>query len=91
MQYIDDESLSFAIEVLSRRLKYLYLTVPTDRELDRQIEELDFDDKYALRRSSDFYKKMIGRGFTNISSRIWESKAKFDEDTTLFTDLLYRN
>lgn len=90
-QYLDEKTLAFVVESLSRRIKYLYLTVPTDKELDRQIEELEFDDKYALRRSRQFYKKVIGAGFTNISSRIWESKAKFDEETTLFTDLLYRN
>jgi len=90
-QYLDEESLELVIETMSRRIKYLYLTVPTDKELDRQIEELEFDDKYALRRSAQFYKKMIGKGFTNISSRIWESKTKFDEETTLFTDLLYRH
>ena len=76
---------------LSRRIKYLYLTVPTNKELDRQIEDLNFDDKYAYRRSSEFYKKVVGQGFTNISSRIWESKHHFNEETTLFTDLLYRH
>lgn len=91
LQYLEDEELKLVVETLSRRVKYLYLTVPTDKELDRQIEDLDFDDKYALRRSSKFYKSIIGPHFTNISSRIWESKFYFNEETTLFTDLLYRN
>lgn len=90
-QYMEEEVLVKTVETLSRRIKYLYLTVPTDKELDRQIEDLDFDDKYALRRSSAFYKSIVGAGFTNVSSRIWESKFHFNEETTLFTDLLYRH
>lgn len=90
LQYLDDEGMEFVLKTLAKRTRFLYLTVPTDKELDRQIEELDFDDKYALRRSSEFYKSTIGRHFTNLSSRIWESKFHFNEDTTLITDLLYR-
>ncbi|MEX0798479.1 MAG: class I SAM-dependent methyltransferase [Bacteriovoracaceae bacterium] len=90
-QYLEEEALEFVVKKLSKRIKYLYLTVPTDKELERQVEELSFDDKFALRRSSDFYKNILGKGFTNISSRIWESKFHFNEDTTLFTDLLYRH
>ncbi|MBG59969.1 MAG: hypothetical protein CME67_03445 [Halobacteriovoraceae bacterium] len=90
-QYLDEKDLNSIIMTLSRRIKYLYLTVPTNKELDRQIEDLNFDDKYAYRRSSEFYKKVVGQGFTNISSRIWESKHHFNEETTLFTDLLYRH
>lgn len=90
-QYIEEKDLVFIIETLSKRVKFLYMTVPTDKELDRQIEDLEFDDKYALRRSSEFYKSMMSKGFTNVSSRIWESKNYFNEDTTLLTDLLYRH
>ena len=90
-QYIEDERLNEIIPVMSRRVKYLYLTVPTDKELDRQIEDLDFKDEYAIRRSRAFYKKILSKHFTNISSKIWESKYYFDEEKTLFTDLLYRN
>lgn len=90
-QYLDEETLDFVLPVLSQRVKYLYLTVPTDKELDRQIEDLSFDDTYALRRSRSFYRQKLSRHFTNISSRIWESKFYFNENSTLFTDLLYRS
>jgi len=90
-QYLDEETLEKILPILARRVKYLYLTVPTDIELDRQIEELEFHDKYALRRSCEFYREIVGREFTNISSKLWESKFYFDEQTTLFTDLLYRS
>jgi len=90
-QYLPEESLNKILPILSRRVKYLYLTVPTDIELDRQIEELKFHDTYALRRSKKYYWNLISKDFTNVSSRLWESKYYFNEDTTFFTDLLYRN
>jgi hypothetical protein len=90
-QYIDKKDLERIVPIIARRVKYLYLTVPTDIELDRQIEELEFNDTYALRRSRDFYRKILGKHFTNISSKLWESKSHFNDETTLFTDLLYRS
>ena len=90
-QYISEEDLEIIIPIIAKRVKYLYLTVPTDKELDRQIDELNFCDNYALRRSRNFYRKILGKHFTNISSKIWESKNYFNEETTLFTDLLYRS
>ena len=35
--------------------------------------------------------EIIGKHFTNISSKLWESKSYFNEEDTLFTDLLYRS
>lgn len=90
LQYLSDEEIEIIMPILSRRIKYLYLTVPTDIELRRQVEELEFDDKYALKRKRCDYHKMIGKHFTCISNKLWESKFYFNEETTLFTDLLYR-
>lgn len=90
-QYITTEDLENILPIIARRVKYLYLTVPTDIELDRQIDELEFDDTYALRRSRKFYRNLVGKYFTNVSSKLWESKEYFNEKTTLFTDLLYRS
>lgn len=89
-QYLSDKELKEVLPVLSKRVKYLYLTVPTDIELNRQISELEFKDEYAIRRSKEKYQKLIRPHFTFISSRILESKHYFDEETTSFTDLLYR-
>ena len=91
LQYVEDEDMDEILKTLSERVKYLYLTVPTDLELDHQIENLNFNDTYALRRSRAYYRKVIGKYFTNISSKVWESKFYFDEESTLFTDLLYRS
>lgn len=90
-QYIPSSELEAIIETLSKRVKYLYLTVPTDIELKRQVEELEFDDTYAIKRSRNFYRNLLSKHFTNISSKLWESKFYFNEETTLFTDLLYRS
>lgn len=90
-QYLEDDELKKIVPIISKRVKYLYLTVPTDVELDRQVEDLNFKDHYAIRRSRKFYRKLMEPYFTNISSKLWESKNYFDEKTTLFTDLLYRS
>jgi hypothetical protein len=91
LQYISDKDLKIILPILAKRIKYLYLTVPTDVELGRQVSELDFKDEYAIHRSREKYKKLLSPYFTIVSSRILESKHYFDEETTLFTDLLYRD
>lgn len=90
LQYIPDNELPFILETIARRVKYLYLSVPTDIELKRQREEVDFHDSYALKRSYDFYYRILSKNFTFISSKFLESKYYFNKETTLFTDLLFR-
>ena len=89
-QYLTDKELKEVIPVLAKRIKYLYLTVPTNVELGRQISELEFKDEYAIHRSREKYQKLLKPHFTFISSRVLESKNYFDEESTAFTDLLYR-
>lgn len=91
LQYLSEEEIDACLPVLAEKIKYLYLTVPTDKELNRQIEDLEFHDTYAYRRSRNWYQKKLKPHFTFISSRILESKVHFDESTTSFTDLLYRH
>lgn len=90
LQYLDEEEIEFILPIIAKRVKYLYLTVPTDIELNRQIDELDFYDQYAIRRSKTKYYQLIKKHFICISSKFWESKYYFDESNTHFTDLLYR-
>lgn len=89
-QYISDKDLKEIIPILSKRIKYLYLTVPTDVELGRQVSELEFKDEYAIHRSREKYQKLLKPHFTFVSARVLESKHFFNEETTHFTDLLYR-
>ncbi|MDO9180915.1 MAG: class I SAM-dependent methyltransferase [Bacteriovorax sp.] len=90
LQYLSDEELRIVIPALASRVRYLYLSVPTDLELKRQIEEVEFKDEYAIHRTREKYLKFIRPHFTFISSRLLESKIHFDQDTSSFTDLLFR-
>ena len=90
LQYLSEEELDYCLPVMAQKVKYLYLSVPTDKELVRQVDDLEFHDSYAKRRSRAFYQRKLRQHFTFISSRILESKVHFDESTTSFTDLLYR-
>ncbi len=89
-QYLTDEEIEKVLPTMANQVRYLYFSVPTKRELERQGEELDFEDKYAIRRSQRKYLRMLKPHFTFIGSRVLESKVYFDEDNTLFTDLLFR-
>jgi hypothetical protein len=89
-QYISSKDLKEILPVLARRVRYLYLTVPTDVELGRQVEDLDFKDQYAIHRTRKQYQNLIRPHFTFVSARVLESKYFFNEETTYFTDLLYR-
>jgi hypothetical protein len=90
LQYLSDEEIKIVLPVLASRVRYLYLSVPTDLELKKQIEEVKFKDEYAIHRTKERYLKLIRPHFTIISSRLLESKIHFDEDSTNFTDLLFR-
>lgn len=90
LQYLSEEEINIIMPVLARRIRYLYLSVPTDLELKRQIEDVKFRDEYAIHRTREKYLKLIRPHFTFISSRLLESKIHFDTDTSNFTDLLFR-
>ncbi|MFN8369729.1 MAG: class I SAM-dependent methyltransferase [Bacteriovoracaceae bacterium] len=89
-QYIKSKDLAIIIPILSKRIKYLYLTVPTHHELQRQVSELDFFDPYAIRRPKQFYTSLLTKHFTFISFRLLESKTYFNVKNSNFSDLLYR-
>lgn len=89
-QYLPLKDLKVILPILSKRVKYLYLTVPTDQELEKQVDDLKFFDPYAKRRSRKYYYNLLKPHFTFISSKILESKYHFNESTTLFSDLMYR-
>jgi hypothetical protein len=91
LQYIPDEDIPFVMKCLSRRVKFLYFSVPTDIELDRQVSELEFKDQYALRRTREQYRKWIKPYFTIISNRLLESKYYYSEQDSFFTDLFFRS
>lgn len=89
-QYLSDEEIEACLPVMAKRIRFLYFSVPTNLELKKQIEDLQFKDEYAIHRTREKYLKLIRPHFTFVSSRLLESKVHFDEDTTHFTDLLFR-
>jgi len=89
-QYLSDEEIKEILPILSQRVKYLYFSVPTDQELKKQIEDVEFHDEYAIHRKREKYLKMLQPHFTFVSSRILESKYHFNQDNSYFTDLLFR-
>lgn len=90
LQYLSDEEIKIVMPVIAKRVRYLYLSVPTDLELKQQIEEVEFKDEYAIHRSRERYLKLIAPHFTFISSRLLESKIHKEEELSSFTDLLFR-
>lgn len=90
LQYLSEDEIAQVLPIIAKRVKYLYFSVPTDKELDRQVEEVEFHDRHAYRRSRDWYVKMISPHFTCVSMRVLESKVHADEDSTLFRDLFFR-
>lgn len=89
-QYLSDEEISKVLPVMAKRIRYLYFSVPTNLELKRQVSDLEFKDEYAIHRTREKYLKLIRPHFTFISSRLLESKVHFDDESTNFTDLLFR-
>ncbi len=89
-QYLSEQDIQAGLKELAKKTRYLYLTTPTDKELDRQINELDFYDRYAIRRTKQQYLGLILPHFNIISYRLLESKALFDDSTTNFHDFLFR-
>lgn len=90
-QYLSEEEIDEVLPVMSKMVKYLYFSVPTDHELDRQVSDLNFKDEYALRRPKEFYREKLFPHFTIVGARILESKSHFNEDNTFFTDYLFRD
>jgi hypothetical protein len=89
-QYLSDEEIETVLPIMAKRIRFLYFSVPTNLELKRQVSDLEFKDEYAIHRTREKYLKLIRPHFTFISSRLLESKLHFDEESTHFTDLLFR-
>lgn len=90
LQYLSDKELRFVLPILAQRARYVYLTVPTDIEYQRQHKELDFKDSWARVRTRGHYQRLLRPHFTFVSCRIIESRHFYDDSTTPFQDLLFR-
>lgn len=89
-QYLTDEEIKTVLPIMSERIRYLYFSVPTNIEYERQISEMDFHDEYAIHRTQKDYLKLLAPHFAIVANRLLESKIHFNEKTTPFNDLLFR-
>ena len=78
------------LRCLSRHVRYLYMTVPTDIEMQNEKRDLDFVDPYAIARTQADYVDILGGDWAFVSSRLLESKHFFNNENTKFQNLLYR-
>ncbi|CAH0991535.1 hypothetical protein SIN8267_01643 [Sinobacterium norvegicum] len=90
LQYLNDQELAAVIPTLALRVKYLYLTVPTAAEQQRFVEEYQFVDQYAYSRTRQQYRELLSPHFTVVSSRLLESKQFYNDQTSDFTEDLFR-
>lgn len=89
-QYLSDEEIKEVLPLLSKKIRFLYFSVPTNVEYKRQIDDLEFHDQYAIHRTQEDYLKLLRPHFAIVSSRLLESRFHFNDENTLFTDLLFR-
>ena len=90
-------SISAEIDALEVLYEFNKEGEASDEDVQKQydiciekIEDLEFKDEYAFRRSRNWYQKELKKHFTFVSSRVLESKVHFKEEDTFFTDLVFR-
>ena len=91
LQYLDDDELELVVPTLARRVKYLYLTVPSATELDHQEQVEQFYDRWAIRRSRQVWREWIGPHFVVVGARLLESRYNVETSRSPFTDHLFRH
>lgn len=89
-QYLSDAEIKAVLPVMAQKIRYLYFSVPTDLEYKRQVADHDFKDEYAIHRSKETYLEFLRPHFSIVGSRLLESRVHFNEETSSFTDLLFR-
>lgn len=89
-QYLTDDELEQVVPALATRLRWLYLTVPTDVEFGWQARDEDFVDPYATHRSRGWYRELLSPVWVPVGARLLESRLALSEDDSPFTDHLFR-
>jgi len=89
-QYLPDRHLEEVVPVMAKRLKWLYMTVPTADEYQFMKQQTGFVDQWAHRRPSAYYRTLFGAHFDFIGSRLLESKHAFKGSDSPFTERLFR-
>ena len=89
-QYLPDRHLEEVVPILARRIKWLYMTVPTSDEYQFMKQQTGFKDEWAHRRPTAYYRDLLGNHFDFIGSRLLESKSAFKGEDSPFTERLFR-
>ena len=87
-QYIPDSGIEPSFEKMHRLSRFLYFTVPTEKDYRYMKRELNFTDPYAYSRKLSFYRKEIRKYYSFISHNILESK--HFQNSSHFSFELYR-
>lgn len=90
LQYLEDEEVAEVVPVLARRLRWLYLSVPTDEEYVQQARDEGFDDPWAISRPRAFYLDLLRPWFDVVGARLLESRVRVERWQSPFTDDLFR-
>jgi trans-aconitate methyltransferase len=77
-QYIPDKDLKSIVKKLASFCRFLYFTVPTDKDYKRMKKDIAFVDPYAFSRSVQFYRKLLSPYFHFVSFNLLESKTKIN-------------
>lgn len=88
IQYFPNETLEADIRKLSEISKFVYLTIPTEKDYMVMKRELNFIDPYANSRKGEVYKKLFSKYFHFVSYNVLESKHHREESP--FTYELFR-
>lgn len=89
-QYLPDRHLEEIVPILARRIKWLYMTVPTSDEYQFMKQQSGFKDEWAYRRPTAYYRELLSAHFDFIGSRLLESKSAFKGADSPFTERLFR-
>lgn len=89
-QYLSEDEIEFVLPIMAQKSKLIYFSVPTRYELEQQVEQLEFHDRFAKRRKREWYWKKLKPHFCCIGSRFLESKVHYNHQTSQFTDDLFR-
>ena len=89
-QYLSQKQIELVLPVMAQQVHYLYFSVPTVTEIERQEREFHFRDAYAFERDQSTYLKWLSPHFTVVGCRILESKYYFTTDNTVCSDHLFR-
>lgn len=87
LQYLSDSEIQPVIATLAHRVRYLYVSVPTDEDYARMRRQTGFEDRWATARSKERYRALLSPHWRFVSSRLLESRRYADGEGSRFDGL----